>query len=279
MLYCYPTDADTVDHACVNIDSQDLSSINAQQKGYCHMLNPRIQATYWQAGALPRIDFGYHTARFSALYPYVKRGLDVLVSAILLILLAPLLVAISIAIKLDSSGPILHVQKRTGQHGRVFCFHKFRSMTNGQDHTQAHRKFAEAYINGQEVVASMDSGGHVVYKPPANGHTVTRVGRWLRHTSLDELPQLVNVLLGDMSLVGPRPTMDYETALYTERHRQRLAVMPGLTGWAQVHGRSGLTFDEIVTLDIDYITRRSFWLDLRVLLATIPVVLRAEHAS
>jgi lipopolysaccharide/colanic/teichoic acid biosynthesis glycosyltransferase len=214
-----------------------------------------------------------------AFYPLAKRIIDILVSALVLILAAPLMAAIAVAIKLDSPGPVFHVQNRTGKDGRTFRFYKFRSMTNGVDHTQEHRKFAEAYINGQPVSASRDESGRVMYKPASNGHKITRVGRWLRQTSLDELPQIVNVLKGDMSLVGPRPTMDYETALYTDRHRMRLAATPGLTGWAQIHGRSGLSFDEIVSLDLEYIERSSLILDLKVMCATIPVVLNAEHAG
>jgi lipopolysaccharide/colanic/teichoic acid biosynthesis glycosyltransferase len=152
-------------------------------------------------------------------------------------------------------------------------------MTHSAENTEEHRKFAVAYINGQAVQAAKDENGRPIYKPATNGHKITRVGKWLRQTSLDELPQLINVVKGDMSLVGPRPTMDYETQLYTERHFARLAVLPGLTGWAQIHGRSGLTFEDIVSYDIEYIHHRSFWLDVRILAATIPVVLSAEHAG
>ncbi len=250
------------------------------------MLNQRTQYTWWSADgfARERITRDNCNSRMACwsrevLYPVSKRLIDVLISAIVLILAAPLMALIAAAIKLDTPGPVFHIQNRTGKGGRPFRFYKFRSMTNGVDHTQEHRKFAEAYINGQPVSASTDENGRVVYKPASNGHKITRVGRWLRQTSLDELPQFLNVLKGDMSLVGPRPTMDYETALYTDRHRMRLAVLPGLTGWAQVHGRSGLSFDEIVTLDLEYIDRCSLLLDLKVLCATIPVVLNAEHAG
>lgn len=243
------------------------------------MLNQRSQVAWWQSGEFVRRD--YHTAQQSLLnlYPAAKRCLDVVVALAALLLLAPLTVMIAVAIKLDSPGPILHLQKRSGRGGRVFSFYKFRSMTNGQDHTQIHREFAEAYINGKPTATLQDGNGRTLYKPQHNGHTVTRVGRWLRRTSLDELPQLLNVLRGDMSLVGPRPTMDYETALYTERHRQRLAVLPGLTGWAQIHGRSTLGFDEIVGYDIEYIAQRSLWFDIKILIATLPVVFSARHAA
>lgn len=245
------------------------------------MLNQRTQVTWWQANGMTQGDTGPRitsSVKFT-FYPIAKRCMDVSISALVLIVLAPLFVAIAIAIKLDSPGTVFHMQNRTGRSGRVFRFYKFRSMTGGVDHTQEHRRFAEAYINGQAVSASRDGSGRILYKPASNGHTVTRVGRWLRQTSLDELPQLLNVLKGDMSLVGPRPTMDYETALYTERHWLRLAALPGLTGWAQIHGRSGLSFDEIVAFDLEYIEGCSLGLDLKVLLATIPVVLHAEHAG
>lgn len=250
-------------------------SINSQGKGDHHMLNQRAQAAWWQTGMSPKgvgISFRW-------LYPVAKRCLDILVSLVALLCLAPFLGFIAAIILLDSPGPVLHVQKRSGLNGRVFRLYKFRSMTGSDDHLQGHRRFAEAYINGRELPATQNDNGQTLYKPAINGRAITRVGRWLRRTSLDELPQLFNVLKGDMSLVGPRPTMDYETALYTERHRQRLAVLPGLTGWAQVHGRSSLRFDEIVTLDVEYIARRSFWLDVKILLATAPIVLRGEHAG
>lgn len=246
------------------------------------MLHQRTEYGWWQAGSASQSicdDQSPWCSLFARLYPVAKRSLDFIVAVVALTLLAPLLFAIALAIKLDSPGPVFHVQNRTGRAGRTFRFIKFRSMTGHVDHTQEHRKFASAYINGQSVVATHDGNGRIMYKPAGNGQRITRVGRWLRRTSLDELPQLVNVLTGDMSLVGPRPTMDYETELYTDWHRRRLAVLPGLTGWAQIHGRSGLTFEDIVCLDVDYIGRRSFMLDVRILLATIPVVLSAEHAG
>lgn len=267
-----------IEHSCPSGFSCDPLSTRSQGKGKQKMLNQRIQFAWWQVSPLAEVASCRTAALRLSLYLLAKRCLDLSISVLALILLAPLMALLAIAIKLDSPGPILYIQKRTGLGGRVFQFYKFRSMTNG-DHTQEHRKFAESYINGAGAATLRDVNGQALYKPASNGHTVTRVGRWLRRTSLDELPQLFNVLKGDMSLVGPRPTMDYETALYTERHRQRLAVVPGLTGWAQIHGRSGLSFDEIVALDLEYIAQRSFGLDARVLLATIPVVLHAEHAG
>jgi len=245
------------------------------------MLNERPHMVFWQ----PAFRMTYRPMSIRLLsragYPTIKRWLDVLISAASLVLLSPLLIAIAIAIKLDSPGPIIYVQRRCGLRGRVFSFYKFRSMTNGRDHTEEHRKFAEAYINGANGVPAgqTDGNGRTIFKPSSNGHTVTRVGRWLRCTSLDELPQLINIIKGDMSLVGPRPSIDYELAWYTDRHRQRLAVLPGLTGWAQINGRSRLGFDEIVSLDLAYIARRSVRHDLQILFATILKVLRAEDVG
>jgi lipopolysaccharide/colanic/teichoic acid biosynthesis glycosyltransferase len=257
-------------------------SASLHGKGNYSMLDDRAQLPTWQF----KLSTGHYSIdrdrlrrATRAIYPGVKRFLDVLVAALALVLLAPLMLAIAIAIKFDSSGPVIYVQRRGGLNGRIFDFYKFRSMTNGHDHTQEHRKFAEAYLNGHAVASQRDDQGHIIYKPASNGHTVTRVGYWLRRTSLDELPQLVNVIRGDMSLVGPRPSMDYEVAMYTDRHRQRLAVVPGLTGWAQINGRSNLSFDQIVSLDIDYIARRSLPKDVGIFLATIPAVLCAKDAG
>jgi lipopolysaccharide/colanic/teichoic acid biosynthesis glycosyltransferase len=215
---------------------------------------------------------------FSIAYPLAKRLLDLVIAISALLLLAPLLLLIALVVLLDSPGPILHVQSRTGRGGRVFHLYKFRSMTSQHDHLEEHRRFAEAYIYGATHTDNAQSQP-ALYKPATNGSSVTRIGRWLRRSSLDELPQLINVIKGEMSLVGPRPTLDYETALYTERQRQRLAVLPGLTGWAQVHGRSSIRFDDIVAWDIEYISQQSLWLDIRILLATVPMVLSGEHAG
>ncbi len=215
----------------------------------------------------------------AAVYAAIKRATDIVFSATLLVLLSPVLAAIAIAIKLDSPGSAIYTQRRGGVNGRIFDFYKFRSMTNGSDHTQEHRKFAQAYINGHTTAHQIEENGRPIYKPASNGHSVTRVGRWLRRTSLDELPQLVNILKGDMSLVGPRPSIDYEVAMYTDYQRQRLAVVPGLTGWAQINGRSSLSFSEIVRLDLEYIAQRSLRNDVAILLATIPLVLRAQDVG
>ncbi len=243
------------------------------------MISEHTQFFPWRPALVVRPRFVRTRTPAQMLYPILKRGLDLVVSLVLLVFLAPFMLAIAAAIKLDSPGPVFHVQRRGGLNGKIFKFYKFRSMTNGHDHTQEHRKFAEAYINGHAPTVSDDGNGSALYKPVSNGHAVTRVGAWLRRTSLDELPQLINIIRGDMSLVGPRPSMDYEVAMYTDRYRQRLAVLPGLTGWAQINGRSRLKFDEIVDLDLEYIANRSLRKDIAVFVMTVGVVLRAQDVG
>jgi len=206
-------------------------------------------------------------------YPVVKRWIDVVLSAILLVMLSPLLIVIAVAVKLDSKGPAIFRQKRVGRLGSEFTLFKFRSMYDNADE-DVHRKFVKNYIHG----TAAQTGKDMVFKPAAD-RRITRVGQWLRRTSLDELPQLFNVLLGDMSLVGPRPSVDYEVAEYSKWHLGRLAVPPGLTGLAQISGRSGLTFEKIVRLDLDYIEHCSLALDLEILVRTIPVICKAKCAA
>lgn len=212
-----------------------------------------------------------------SLYEVVKRLLDLAVASVLLVLLSPIFLIVTVAIKLDSPGPAIFVQRRVGRRGRIFDFYKFRSMRVDGANDRAHRRFAEAYINGENLEDIMPGQGDTLYKP-GNGSSVTPVGKFVRATSLDELPQLFNVLKGDMTLVGPRPSIYYEVDLYRDWHRRRLEVTPGLTGHAQINGRSSLRFDEIVGLDVEYIEGRSIWLDLKILLLTVPVVLSTRSA-
>jgi lipopolysaccharide/colanic/teichoic acid biosynthesis glycosyltransferase len=212
-------------------------------------------------------------ARRRRCYHFAKRAFDILASTALAVFLLPLMLAVAIAIKVTSAGPAILIQERIGKGGRVFGFYKFRSMYDRPDQSMDER-FARDYINAAHAPAAQWEG---VFKP-ANDKRVTPVGRLLRKTSLDELPQLFNVLKGDMSLVGPRPSMPYEVDLYQPWHFRRLEVLPGITGLAQVKGRSTLTFREIVKIDIEYIQRRSFLLDLDILLTTVPVVLSARGA-
>ena len=192
------------------------------------------------------------------------RVLDVLSRRPPLLLLLPVFLLLALAVRLDSPGPILFVQNRVGRDGREFPFFKFRSMV------------ADAEARRVGLEARNERSGPV-FKMRGDPR-VTRVGRVLRKYSLDELPQLLNVLRGDMSLVGPRPALPAEVAQYTPRQRQRLHVTPGLTGLWQVSGRAGLTFERSIELDLFYIQRQSLWLNLRILALTVPAVLSAEGA-
>jgi lipopolysaccharide/colanic/teichoic acid biosynthesis glycosyltransferase len=199
--------------------------------------------------------------------------LDIVAATLLLILLSPLMLAIAVVIKLTSPGPAILIQERVGRGGRVFPFYKFRSMYDRPDRS-ADIKFAREYINGNHLAAVEWDG---IFKPAADKR-VTSVGKLLRKASLDELPQLLNVLKGDMSFVGPRPSLPYEVDLYQPWHLRRLEVLPGLTGLAQIRGRSSLPFREIVKIDIEYIEKCSMLMDLCILARTLPVVLSTSGA-
>ncbi len=238
------------------------------------MLKAHSQMASWHTNSVyPRTLYRMQTGMFA--YERIKRSFDFSLAAILLILLSPVLLITALAIKLDSPGPVLFVQRRTGRYGRPFNFFKFRSMTYSDDHVKAHREFVRGYANGSNE-GSAENG---VHKPESNGRGITLVGKWLRLSSLDELPQLWNILRGDMSFVGPRAWADYELENYKDWHYRRLDVTPGLTGLAQVNGRSSLSFDHIIRLDIEYIENRSVWLDLRIMLKTVPVVLFGVNAG
>jgi lipopolysaccharide/colanic/teichoic acid biosynthesis glycosyltransferase len=206
----------------------------------------------------------------------IKRAMDVMGSAILIIALFPLLAVIAALVKFTSQGPVFFRQQRVGQYGRSFTFLKFRSMYVNNDHS-AHREYVKKLIagNAQRVAVNGKSDG--VYKL-ADDPRITPIGKFLRRTSLDELPQFLNVLCGDMSLVGPRPPIPYELAAYQTWHRRRLLqVKPGITGLWQVTGRSRVTFDDMVRLDLHYATSWSPWLDCKILLRTPAAVIKGAY--
>ena len=220
----------------------------------------------------------------AALYFVSKRGIDLGGAALLLLLLAPLLLLIAVLIKLDSPGPAIFVQERVGARRRTgrgaarweiypFRLYKFRSMVQNAD-PAPHAAFIAAFAAGTVAPGR----GAARFKLTADPR-VTRVGHLLRRTSLDELPQLLNVLKGEMSLVGPRPVPPYEVACYQPWQFERLAAQPGITGLWQVRGRSQLAFDAMIRLDIDYVRHRSLWLDLKLLALTIPAVLSTRGAA
>ena len=209
-------------------------------------------------------------------YLSFKRIGDLAISISVLLFIAPILILIAIIIKLNSSGPVFFKQTRIGKGGKPFTFYKFRSMRNNSD-TEIHRRHVQALIRQQAETSTDDSAGpmHKLQNDPR----ITQVGAFLRRTSLDELPQLLNVIKGDMSLVGPRPPLPYEVQEYQSWHMARLGALPGITGLWQVRGRSRVTFDEMVRMDIEYIASRSAWLDLKILVLTIPAVLTGHGAG
>lgn len=251
---------------------------------------------------LPALPLAYRTA---------KRTLDLMVSATVLLLCSPLLGVTALLIKLASPGPIFFCQQRVGEGGRIFTMYKFRSMYQGADHSLHQIAYAQ-FVQGKGGNGKVDRKALALAgvlpleheDTAAEAATVERQRGWLRQrlhrlrpllhaedpritpfgaiiriTSIDELPQLFNVLIGDMTLVGPRPPIPYEVRLYQRRHLLRLAVRPGVTGIWQVYGRNRVPFEQMVEMDLTYISRRSFWLDLKLLILTAPAVLLSRGAK
>lgn len=209
-------------------------------------------------------------------FSVLKRIIDVAGSVFALVATAPVFLAVAFAVKFSSKGPIVFRQTRVGQHGKRFTFLKFRSMYVGNDST-AHEAYVKQLIAGQAERKHSDGIKDGVYKLTSDSR-ITRVGAWLRQTSLDELPQLLNVLKGEMSLVGPRPPLPYEVEAYEIWHRRRLVeAKPGITGLWQVSGRNRIGFDDMVRLDLVYARTSSPWLDLNILLRTPLAVIEGGH--
>ncbi|MEK7251135.1 MAG: sugar transferase [Bacteroidota bacterium] len=204
-----------------------------------------------------------------------KRAFDSVFASLILLLLSPLFALIALLIKLNSKGPVFFRQVRVGKNGQQFKLYKFRSMTIGNSDDEERKKQMAAFIKTKRKgLPAMSVSTKIV-----NASRVTGVGKWLRKLSLDEFPQLINVLKGEMSLVGPRPCLPYEWEQYEEWHKRRLGVLPGLTGMWQVAGRSVVGFEDMVVLDLHYIQNASLVLDLRVILKTIPVMLFGTGAK
>jgi lipopolysaccharide/colanic/teichoic acid biosynthesis glycosyltransferase len=204
----------------------------------------------------------------------LKRCMDICGSLLAIVVFLPAFAVIAILVKLTSRGPVLFCQKRLGEYGKEFCFYKFRTMYVNND-SRIHREYVAKLIAGGGNAGQ----GKGVYKL-VNDPRITPVGRFLRKTSLDELPQFVNVLMNDMSLVGPRPPLPYEYERYQTWHKRRvLELKPGLTGLWQIEGRSRTTFDEMVRMDLRYAETRSLWVDLKILAQTPAVMLSGRGAS
>jgi lipopolysaccharide/colanic/teichoic acid biosynthesis glycosyltransferase len=222
----------------------------------------------------------------NALYFWCKRCLDMVLAISLLVILSPLFLLIAILIKLDTPGSTFFVQERVGakpvwKNGRRgwevrnFPFYKFRSMVQNADQS-LHEDYIIAWVAGRAGESSTTT--ETKFKI-ANDPRITRVGRILRKTSLDELPQLVNVLKGEMSIVGPRPVPTYEVGQYQTQHYQRLTALPGITGLWQVKGRCQVSFEEMIDMDIEYIRNQSLWLDIKILALTLPAVMSGRGAE
>ena len=206
------------------------------------------------------------TWRFTVRFSYaVKRAIDVIGSLAGMVLLSPVFLGIALAVKLTSPGPVIFAQVRVGRYGRHFRFYKFRSM------------YVDAEERKKELLAKNESKDGVIFKMKDDPR-ITKVGKFLRRTSLDELPQLWNVFIGDMSLVGPRPPVPKEVQEYTLEDRKRLDVIPGITCLWQIKGRSEIPFHEQVRLDKEYILAPSVWTDIKILLKTIPAIIGGKGA-
>lgn len=227
-----------------------------------------------QIGVLPMVRL--FREPLSEAERFLKRVSDILIALLSLLFIAPIGLIIGILIKLDSRGGIFFKQERVGMDGRIFLCYKFRTMRADADEN-IHREAYQKNISGA-FEANAGSAHKPVFGKVKNDPRITKIGGILRRTSLDELPQLINVLKGDMSIVGPRPPIPYEVEFYEIWHRKRLDMKPGMTGLWQVSGRNRLTFEEMVRIDLYYIENWSLWLDLKIILLTLPAVFRGDGA-
>lgn len=238
-------------------------SLKAPPKTKSAIVSTAWQPDYWQSLRLVWIRWQCYTAE-TRCYS-LKRAFDVLVSGILLLLFSPLFFLVAVLIRLDSPGNTFFYQNRVGKDGKIFKMWKFRSM------------YRDAEKRKAELLAKNEMAGGVIFKMKHDPR-VTAMGHFIRKYSIDELPQLLNVFMGDMSLVGPRPPVPSEVAVYTAYQRQRLSVTPGITCIWQVSGRSEIPFVQQVEMDLLYINTQSFWLDMVLLFKTIPAVMKAKGA-
>ena len=200
------------------------------------------------------------------IYEFLKRVMDIVCSGLALVVLSPVLLIIALAVRSDG-GPAFYTQQRVGKGGKTFRIYKFRSMCMNADSPEMLAKLA--------ALNEMDGPAFKIKNDPR----ITKVGRFIRRTSLDELPQLINIFVGDMTIVGPRPPLVSEVAQYTDYQRQRLLVKQGLTCYWQCSGRNNINFEEWVELDLKYIRERSLWTDIKIILKTVPAVLSGDGAG
>ncbi len=222
-------------------------------------------------GTLPMIKL--YEEPLSGAWGVLKRSMDIVVALGLLMVSWPLWMVLAILIKRESPGPVFHKQERVGMGGKLFLMFKFRSMVHNAG-DEAHREVMTQMITGAEANQGTDE--NPLYGKVKDDPRLTRIGSWMRRFSIDELPQVLNVLTGQMSIVGPRPPLPYEVRQYKDWHRARFHVLPGITGLWQVSGRNRLHFEEMVRLDIFYIENWSPWLDIKIMLKTLPVMLKGD---
>lgn len=231
---------------------------------YEHYLNRDVEYNFNSSAAIESYPSANSFAIKERIYLFLKRVFDVLLSTLALIILSPLFLLTAIAIRIDSKGPVIYSQQRAGKNGKPFTMYKFRSMCVD----------ADKRLKDLQDLNEMDGP---VFKI-SNDPRVTRVGKLIRKSSIDELPQLINIIKGDMSIVGPRPPLLNEVAQYTPEQMHRLDVKPGLTCYWQISGRSNINFDKWVQLDLQYIQERSLWTDFKIILKTFPAVLLGRGA-
>jgi exopolysaccharide biosynthesis polyprenyl glycosylphosphotransferase len=225
--------------------------------------SPELQeAIYSKEPAASIIEL--QAVRENRAYRFLKRSTDIIVALFLLVFFLPIIPVVTILIKLDSPGPIFFKQRRVGRNGKFFDFYKFRSMVTG----------AENVIGALRPLSSVDGPVFKIKDDPR----ITHVGRFLRRSSLDELPQLINVLKGEMSIVGPRPNLPSEVSQYLAWQKRRLDVTPGITCFWQIAGRSHIGFQEWMRLDLEYVRKRSYITDLKIMFKTVPAVIARKGA-
>jgi lipopolysaccharide/colanic/teichoic acid biosynthesis glycosyltransferase len=230
------------------------------------------------ATGLPQRPFGRGTSPGQRTRLHTRRGMpravDLVLAGSVLLVLAPLMALVAVLVRCTSRGSVLFAQTRLGQDGKPFRMLKFRTMYADCD-DRLHREYVQKLLTTPAESLRSPGGLYKLVDDPR----ITRLGRWLRRSSLDELPQLINVLRGEMSLVGPRPALPWEAAMYDPRYARRFDVRPGITGLWQISGRNRLTATQALDLDVEYVERRSFWLDLAILCRTIPTVLSRDGAG
>ena len=204
----------------------------------------------------------------------MPRIVDVVLAGSVLLVLSPLMALVAVLVRCTSRGSVLFAQTRLGQNGKPFQMLKFRTMYANCD-DQLHRQYVQQLLTTPTVTLRSPGGLYKLVDDPR----ITRAGRWLRRSSIDELPQLINVLRGEMALVGPRPALPWEAAMYDPRYARRFDVRPGITGLWQVSGRNRLTATQALELDVEYVDRRSFRLDVAILWRTLPAVLSSDGAG